>query len=213
MAIDQISPGGYAKVGGLALKNGIIVFTGTTAPTNGVTGAGKAGPGSLYVRTDGTFFTNTGTKASPVWALSALGVAAASAEITISAADIVATGAGKFGHANGYPLVAAPAAGSALSLISATLVYDYATAAYTGGGNITVNYAAGSAITGLVSAANSVGAAADKVVQFVPLSTVGNPLAVATGINLVAAAAFTQPGTAAGVIRVQVAYRVHVTGL
>ena len=40
-----------------------------------------------------------------------------------------------------------------------------------------------------------------------------NALATATAVNLVAAAAFTNPGTAAGVLRVKVAYRVHTTGL
>lgn len=135
------------------------------------------------------------------------------AEVTITAADIVATGAGKFGHASGVVLVADPGAGKAVEHISTTLIYDYSTAAFTGGGNISVNSNGGSALTGVVSAANSVGAAADKIVQLVPLATAGNALTVNKGLNLVSASAFTQPGTAAGVIRVKVAYRVHTTGL
>ena len=135
------------------------------------------------------------------------------AEVTIPAADIVATSAGKFGHASGVPLVADPGATKVVELISAVLIYDYATAAYTNGGNITVNINGGAALTGLVSAANSVGASADKIVQLVPLAVAGKALTANKGLNLVSSAAFTNPGTAAGVIRVKVAYRVHTHGL
>lgn len=136
------------------------------------------------------------------------------AEVEISAADIVATGAGKLGHAQGYPLIAAPGAGKVIELISAVLIYDYATAAYGGGGNVTLNWAGGgAAITGLVSAANSLGASVDKVVQFLALAAAGNAMSPNTAINLVAASAFTQPGTAAGVVRVKLAYRVISAGL
>lgn len=134
-------------------------------------------------------------------------------EVLISAADIVATGAGKLGHAAGYPLVANPGADYMVDLISAILIYDYATAAYTDGGNITVNENGGAALTGLVSAANSLGAAADKVVSFAPLATAGVARTANKGLNLVAASAFTQPGTAAGVVRVHVEYRIHKLGL
>lgn len=44
--------------------------SGSGAPTNGVTGAGSAGPGSIYVReSNGGQYINTGTKASPTWSL------------------------------------------------------------------------------------------------------------------------------------------------
>ena len=138
------------------------------------------------------------------------------AEYTIAAADIVATGAGKFGHANGYPLFpdSGVDADKVFELISAILIYDFGVAAYTAGGNITVNHSnGGAAITGLVSAANSVGAASDKVVQLLPLAAAGNALVKGNGINLVTSAAFTDPGTAVGVIRVIVTYRIHATGL
>ena len=135
------------------------------------------------------------------------------AEVTIPAADITSTSAGKLGHASGVPLVADPGATKVIELISAVLIYDYDTAAYTGGGNVTINSNGGFALTGVVSAANSIGASADKIVQFVPLATGGNALTANKGLNLVAASAFTQPGTAAGVVRVKVAYRVHTHGL
>jgi len=251
MGAQQLTPGSLSKVGGLVLKRGVILFTGADAPTNGTsgTGAGKAGPGSMYFRTNGSVYSNTNTKASPTWVLfgttdtladghifvgvggtatdvamsgdatidntgkvTLIGAQPKYAEVAISSADIVATTPGKLGHADGYPLVAAPVAGSALELVSATLIYDYAGAGYGAGGNISVNWAGGSAITGVVSAANSLGATSDKVVQLLPLATAGNAMSVATGLNLVAASAFTL-GSATGVVRVKVCYRVHVTGL
>lgn len=133
------------------------------------------------------------------------------AEVSISAADIVATAAGKLGHASGVVLVAG-ATGKVIELISATLIYDYAGAGYSDGGNITINQTGGSAVTGVVSAANSLGASADKIVVFSPLAATATPYAKNLGLNLVAATAFTA-GSATGVVRVKVAYRVHTHGL
>lgn len=134
--------------------------------------------------------------------------------VTISSADITGTGAGQFGHANGYPLLSAPAAGEVIEFLSAVIMYDYATAAYTAGGNVSVNYAGGgAALSGTVSAANSFGAAGDKIAVLLPTTPTNNQLSAATGVNLVTSAAFTQPGTAAGVARVKIAYRIHTTGL
>jgi hypothetical protein len=90
-------------------------------------------------------------------------------------------------------------------LDQAVLSFTYSTAAYTGGGNITVNIGGGgAALTGLVSFANSIGASANKVVQFVPLATAGIAHSTAESINLVAASAPTQPGTAAGTAKVHI---------
>lgn len=133
---------------------------------------------------------------------------------TISSADLTSTSAGKFGHADGQILIAAPGAHNIIELISGILIYDFATAAYTAGGNVTINRSSGAgALTGLISAANFCGAAADKVALLYPLTTAGINLTENEGINLVTSAAFTQPGTAAGVIRWIVNYRVHTTGL
>lgn len=132
---------------------------------------------------------------------------------SISAADIVGTGAGQFGHANGVVLAAAPGANKALRLIALGMYYDFSIAAYTAGGNITVNWGSGgAALSGLVSAANSVGAASDKAVMFVPLSTAGIPLVSNASLNLVSSAAFTQPGTAAGVINWELWYSEMAVG-
>ena len=46
----------------------VIMLPAAGAPTNAVTGANVAGPGSLYIdKTAGKLYTNTGTKASPTW--------------------------------------------------------------------------------------------------------------------------------------------------
>jgi|WetSurMetagenome_2_1015567.scaffolds.fasta_scaffold10214_6 hypothetical protein len=133
---------------------------------------------------------------------------------TITSADIVATGTGKFGHANGYPLVTAVGSHNVPEFVSAVLIYDYAGAAYGAGGNVTVNLSdGGAAQSDLVAAANFCGAASDKVVLVRPPTAIAAvPLVENAGLNLVAASAFTL-GSATGVIRYAVVYRVHATGL
>ncbi|HZL93366.1 MAG TPA: hypothetical protein VFB99_06965, partial [Vicinamibacterales bacterium] len=129
---------------------------------------------------------------------------------TISAADIIDTAAGKFGHAEGVQLVATDA-DHRLELVSVVMYNDRAVAAYTAGGNITVNVSGGAALTGLVSAANSLGNASDTVHAFVPLSTAA--ISLPAGLSLVSSAAFTNPGTAAGVVKWACRYRIHTLAL
>ncbi len=132
---------------------------------------------------------------------------------TISSANITGTSAGQFGHANGVVLQAAPGASVALQPVALGMYYTFATAAYTAGGNITLNWGAGgAALTGLVSAANSVGAASSKAVMFFPLSTAGIAIVSNASLNLVSSAAFTQPGTAAGTIAWELWYRTMAVG-
>lgn len=132
---------------------------------------------------------------------------------TITSADIVATGAGKFGHADGYPLVAPVGAHNAPEFISAVLIHDYAGAAYGAGGDVTVNLTAGAAQSDLVAAANFCGAGSDKVVLLRhPTASAGVAMVENAGLSLVSSAAFTL-GSATGVIRYAVMYRVHATGL
>lgn len=222
----------------IAANNDVFAGSDAGAPTNGTsgTGAGIAGIGSTYTNvTTGAKYTNTGTKASPTWTANTPASASittamlqdnsvTSAKIaasiiqqatgTISAANIVSTSAGAFGHASGVVLVAPQGAHNVVELISVLMGYDFGVAAYTGGGNITVNNAAGgSALTGLVSAANSVGAASDKTLIFVPLSTAAIIGVENGGLNLVTSGAFTQPGTATGVINWVCNYRVVPTSL
>lgn len=136
-------------------------------------------------------------------------------ERTISAAEIVGTAAGDLGHANGVTLVEAPGAGYALCFIQAIAIYDHATADYTGGGNDTSIRlgGGGAAITGIVTAANLLGASADAIVRFDPLAAAALPVTANVAIAMVSTTAWTQPGTAAGVLRVQTSYSLHRTGL
>lgn len=136
-------------------------------------------------------------------------------ERAITSAEIVGTSAGDLGHANGVTVVEAPASGYALEFISALVIYDFDTAAYTGGGDDTFFQlgGGGAAITGIVTSANLLGAAGDKIARFDPLSAAALPVSVGVGISLKSTTAWTQPGTAAGVLRVQTSYRIHKTGL
>jgi hypothetical protein len=55
----------------IRMSNEVCVINGATAPVDGTegTGAGFAGPGSLYVQTASgvAVYVNTNTKASPTW--------------------------------------------------------------------------------------------------------------------------------------------------
>jgi hypothetical protein len=211
-----------------------------TSGTSG-TGANVAGPGSSYFDyTNKIYYWNSGSKASPTWSIDGLvnvtgditvngsGVSAIGANKvlssmlatdvlvkatgTISSANITGTSAGQFGHAAGVLLTPIAAANTAWQLVAVGMYYTFATAAYTAGGNITVNFAGGAAITGLVSAANSVGAASSKGIMFFPLAAAGNAIVSAVSLNLVTSAAFTQPGTAAGTIAWECWYRAMAVG-
>jgi hypothetical protein len=68
------------------------------------------------------------------------------------------------------------------------------------------------AVSGATTTANLLGAAGDKIVYASALATAGVALTANSTINL-SGTAYTQPGTAAGVLRVKLAYRVHTTDL
>ena len=179
-------------------------LTGLATPSSGQVALGQAAGGPAFETMSGD------ATISAAGALSLNQRLIQYASVSITAANITDTGAGHLGHAAGVPLVAAPGSGYFIELISAVLSYTFGTAAFTGGGNITVNYTGGSAVTGLVSFANSVGAGASNITQFVPLAAAaGYSLPSNTGLSLVAASAPTQPGTAAGTAKVFLAYRVH----
>jgi hypothetical protein len=132
--------------------------------------------------------------------------------LSISAAQMIATTAGGFGHAAGMTLVPAPGAQYVTELVSAVIIYDSDGTGYTSGGNTTVNITGGSAVTGLISAANSFGATTDKIALLVPLATAGLNLTANTGLSLVTSAAFTTGG-AAGTAKVYVTYKLHKINL
>lgn len=133
---------------------------------------------------------------------------------TLTATEIVGSAAGDIGHASGATLVAAPSSDYVLEFVSAVAIYDFNTAAYTGGANdlVVAIGSGGAAISGVCTTANLLGAAGDKIVYFVPLATVAVPMSVGTAISL-RGTAYTNPGTAAGVLRVYTTYRIITTGL
>lgn len=62
------APGNFQAMLNDLVNNGIFIVCDAGAPTNGTTGANLCGIGSLYVnKTNGKWYTNTGTLASPTW--------------------------------------------------------------------------------------------------------------------------------------------------
>lgn len=205
----------WAQLRDLA-NNNIFNVTGSGAPTSGAsgTGVGICGPGSEYTDSaNGNIYINVGTLAVPSWSLVDGFTTLQQATGVITSANITGTSAGQLGHANGVILIPALGAHVVTELVSVSVFYRFAVAAYTGGGNLTINNGAGgSALSGLVSAANSLTAASSKGFFFAPLTTVGIAFVENGPINLVSSAAPTQPGTAAGVILWFVNYRQYNTG-
>lgn len=117
-------------------------------------------------------------------------------EVTISSDDIVGTAAGDLGHANGVPLVAAPGSGLALEFVSATLIYDFDTAAYTGGaGDDLVIRIGSTSVSPAVATADLITAAADQIVHLRALAAADYDLPANAAINL-KSTAVTNPGVA-----------------
>lgn len=134
------------------------------------------------------------------------------AEVTLTATEIVGTDAGDIGHSAGAVLVEAPGAGKVLEFVSAVLIYDFDTAAYTGGGNDLVVRQGTTAVSAAIASADLLGDTADDIAFVSALSAADIKLTANSTLNL-NSTAWTQPGTAAGVLRVKVAYRVHTTDL
>lgn len=82
---------------GIRFGNNVGVFPRSGAPTSGTSGtlAGVAGPGSLLLRTDGTLYVNSNTKASPTWSVvsstAAASLAAVLANVTTAAPTLTAS--------------------------------------------------------------------------------------------------------------------------
>ncbi len=135
---------------------------------------------------------------------------------TITAANITGPSAGQLGHANGVVLLAGQGATKIVQLISALIEMDFATAAYTGGGVTGIKLSGGGiAVSNTVAAAVFIQAAADisVVLEPPPSLTVPSVYVLNAGLNLVSASAPTNPGTAAGVIKWQLMYRILTTAL
>ena len=183
-AITETTAGNGVVVDGVTIKDGAVTSTGVNSAVGGTT-----------ISTNVVEYTT---------------------EVTLSTTEIVGTSAGSLGHADGAILVAAAGAGTALQFVNAVLVYDYDTAAYTGGAgdDLVVNIGSGGAqvsVSGAIATADLITKAGDTVIN---LSSLTNDyvMAVNSPINMTATEV-TQPGTAAGGIRVLVTYRVVTTNL
>lgn len=131
--------------------------------------------------------------------------------ISLSSAEITGTGAQQLNHANGKTIVA-PVTGKRIVILQWTIEYTFGVAAYTGGSNIEPMYVEAGASSGAVqmTAANTLGAANSRVQAapgLIAASTVwsGSFAANTVAIHTVGAA-FTNPGTATGTARVNIAY-------
>lgn len=130
-----------------------------------------------------------------------------SATVTLTPTTIVGTDAGDLGHAGGVELVAAPGAGYILEFISATLSYDFGTAAYTGGGDDLVIRQGTTAVSAAIAGADLLGDTEDDIAFVGALSAADIKLTANSNLNI-KSTAWTQPGTAAGTCKVHVLYRV-----
>lgn len=192
--------------------NELVAAEGDTTTAKDVISENTAG---LGVTVDGVLLKDNKVTASGGISTGTSNVTEFTILTTITATEIVGTAAGDIGHASGATLVAAPSSDYTLEFVSAVAIYDFATAAYTGGANdlVVAIGSGGAAISGVCSTANLLGAAGDKIVYFRPLATAA-PMSVGTGISL-RGTAFTNQGagTAAGVLRVYTTYRIITTGL
>lgn len=131
-------------------------------------------------------------------------------EVALSRADILSMNGG-----SPPEVVAAPGANKITEFISAILIYDRETATYANGGDVTIEYSGGATVSTTIAAADSFGSGTDEVFDFMRLNAAGgltkdvNTALVITN----ATGAFTDPGTAAGIARLQITYKIHTTGL
>lgn len=191
---------------------GSIPSIGTGIPTTASTFAAGA---EIVDKSTGFLYQNTGTAAVPVWTrqggaatMDPQGLQFSQVNIT-AAAMIDTTAAIGMSSTNGLTLVAAPATGFVLVWHRTIVSYTFATAAYTGGGNTTVNIGGGgAALSGLIATTTLWQNASSIIQEFVPLSTVAFPVTKETAISLKTASAITNPGTAAGTAKVYTWYSV-----
>lgn len=184
---------------------GSIENVGAGIPTTASTFAYGA---RVVDRSTGILYTNTGTVALPVWSREGSSALLDPqmlqlAVVPQTAAQMILTTAGSLSHANGLIVVPAAPTGYVNVLHKLVVSYTFATAAFTGGGNTTVNIGGGgAALTGLIATTSLWQSASNVIYEFKPLSTVATPMTTAQSINLVTASGITQPGTAAGSCKV-----------
>lgn len=192
------------------LVEGAVDNIGAGLPTTAATFAFGA---RIVDRSTAITYLNMGTVAVPVWAR--LGSSAVVdpqvvqlTTVPITAAAMIDTTAAiGMSSTNGLTLVPAAPTGFVNVWHRTIVSYTFATAAYTGGGNTTVNIGGGgAALSGLIATTTLWQNASSIIQEFVPLSTVAFPITTATAISLKTASAITNPGTAAGTAKVYTWY-------
>lgn len=184
---------GTFQGGEFLLNSSVRLRSGAGVPSNGTsgTGAGKCGPGSLRVQTNGVTWQNVGTKASPVWVMVS-GVARA----TLSAANIIAM--------NGAPVsvLAAPGAGLGVVIDWIVLVMITTSTQFTGGGAVQFNYHGGSSShSGTIPASVVTATAGTTLTQLGPATGAsGLTVPVNTGIDITNATGAFAAGTGTAVV-------------
>ena len=135
--------------------------------------------------------------------------------VTIDSTKLVGSAVGDLAHVDGAVLVAAPASGFLLEFVSAVFIYDYLTTAFGGGANDVVVQvgASGTQVTvsSAITSASLLTAAEDKILRLGSIATELSP--AAGGAISLNGTLLTNPGTAAGALRVHLTYRIHTTGL
>lgn len=123
---------------------------------------------------------------------------------------ILGNGAGALANAAGVTLVTGVAS-LRIQVERLVVNFTFVTAAYTGGGNLTVRYATDLIdCTSTLGAASSLTAANDTCNIMVPANsqfTTAKDLGIGRDVFLKSAASFTDPGTAAGTAVITVYYR------
>lgn len=116
-------------------------------------------------------------------------------------------------HSVGIALVAAQGAGTLVELISCTVNLIYGSAAYSGGGAVSVNWGAGGTAASTSTIASSVftGLSANEVETLIGPVTAASSVCLNKGLILQAASADFTSGTGGSAV-IKCAYRVH-TGL
>ena len=194
------------------LASGMVPYHVTRSGTGSPEGVVTATVGESYAQTNGTADTARWIKASGTsntgWvALGSVQIHQASKTLSAdgTGADgaIVGTGAGSLGHTDGVTLVAA-VTGKTIVPVALSIGVTFAVAAYTGGGNVTASVGS-TALTTVVTKENSFQLGASGTAFAAGAAVAANGL-ISTALKLVAASAFTQPGTAAGTATVIVSY-------
>lgn len=158
----------------------------------------------------GNKYTNEGTSASPVWN-SLVDIATDDiADYLIKYATYNLTKA-QILTLNTAPIevIAAQGAGTVIEFMSATISYDFVTAAYTGGGPLYFFYTTEGAGYDINDPASDTFDYASDVILWTT-ANISSPLIANSGISLYCGGGnFVDPGTANGTAKIKLVYRVH----